>query len=185
MLIELLLLIALVLTLGGCGGGGGGTITGGGGGTTSAGTSSGRETVPAAIASTVVQFSPSNDSGVGGTATITDTGDGAAVQLDMEGLTDPVGSVHLTHILSGSCADVQAGNEAPIRYPLTAVVTEEDGKGSSTTVLAGVLVDQLISEVPTSIVVHGEQTGDEVAPIISCADLSTTGGNTLGDAAAG
>jgi hypothetical protein len=183
-LIALLLLITLVLTLAGCGSGGGGT-TSGGGGTTSAETS-GKETVSAAIASTVVQFSPSNDSGVSGTATLTDTGDGAAVQLNMEGLTDPAGSTHLAHILRGSCADAQEGNEAPALYPLTDVVTEEGGKGSSMTVLAGVLVDQLVSaEVPTSIDVHGEQTGDEIAPIISCADLSRIGGSTTGSTAAG
>lgn len=182
-LIALLLLITLVLTLAGCGSGGGDT-TSGAGGTTSAETS-GKETVSAAIASTVVQFSPSNDSGVSGTATLTDTGDGAAVQLNMEGLTDPAGTTHLAHILRGSCADAQEGNETPVLYPLTDVVTEEGGKGSSMTVLAGVLVDQLISGRPTSIAVHGEQTGDEIAPIISCADLSTTGGSTTGSTAAG
>ena len=178
-MIPPLLLAALILTLGGCGGtssseGETSTDQTGSGETSSR---AGGRTAPAEITGATVLFTPSQGSGVSGVATLTETENGVEVKLNMRNLPDPTGTEHLAHIHEGgTCADDRAGNSAPVRYPLSSVSTLQDGTGTSTTAIPDLTIVQLFSEAPKYINVHAEQTGDEVPPSISCADLSTTTG---------
>ena len=173
----------LVLALGSCGEGGGGQTTSAaatsakiaGGGTTSAPTTAG-STVPAEMVSfATVNLTPSPDSGVAGTATLTNTSSGVEVALNVRNLQDQPGTEHPAHIhQGGACADDRAGNGAPVQYPLTAVVSAQGGTGTSMTEIPGVTVAQLFTGSDKYINVHAEQqAGNETPPGISCADLST------------
>jgi hypothetical protein len=190
-LLLLALAAVLVLALGSCGGGGGGQTTSAtsakttGGGTTSAKTTTtaGGGTVPAEMASSTVQLTPSQDSGVSGTATLTNSNGGVDVVLNVQGLQDQPGTEHLAHIhQGGTCADDRTGNGAPVQYPLNSVITEQGGTGTSTTEVSGVTVAQLFSGEAKYVNVHAEQTGNETPPGISCADLSSRDGSTVGAA---
>jgi hypothetical protein len=72
-------------------------------------------------------------------------------------------------------ADAQVQEEshkAPtggIEYPLTPVESNAAGEGSSTTVLEGVAVDELLSHGPRHVNVHATGSGDP--PQLACADL--------------
>ena len=176
----------LVLALGSCGGGGGGQTTSApsaktaGGGTTSASTTTGG-TVPTNMTSSTVTLTPSQDSGVSGNATLTNTSSGVQVVLNVQNLPDQPGTEHLAHIhQGGTCADDRSGHGAPVQYPLTSVTTEQDGTGTSTTDIPDVTVAQLFSGTAKYINVHAQQTGSETPPGISCADLSSTSGATEG-----
>jgi hypothetical protein len=179
---PIVLLTVLILALGGCGStetssGEGETTSAetGGEGTTSAGTGGGA--VPADIVSVTLSLTPSGDSGVGGTATLTDSSGGLEVTLNVRGLSGQPGVEHLAHVHeSGTCADERAGNEAPVRYPLEPVITGRGGSGSSTTAIPDTTVIQLFSGAPKYVDVHAEATGDEAPPGVSCADIYTTTG---------
>jgi len=121
--------------------------------------------------SETLQLTPSRDSGVSGTATLTDVEGGVEVQLDLEGLPED-GVEHLAHIHEGaSCADDRAGNGAPVKYPLESVVAE-GGVGSNTSTIPDVTVAMLFDGSAERYVnVHAEMTGDEVPPGIACADV--------------
>lgn len=178
----LALSVLLVLALGSCGGGGGGggqttsapSAKTAGGGTTAAPTTK-EGTVPTNMTSSTVNLTPSQDSGVTGTATLTNTSSGVQVVLNMQNLPGgQPGTEHLAHIhQGGTCADDRAGNGAPVEYPLTSVMTAQDGTGTSTTDIPGVSVAELLAGPSKYINVHAEQTGSETPPGISCADLST------------
>lgn len=181
-LLALAFVVALgVFGCGGGGGGGGGNNSSAGGAETTAATVAGKEVTSVRAPSTTVNLTPSGGSGVSGTATLTETPGGLEVRLDLRNLiNEEIGTEHLAHIHEGgTCADDRAGNGAPVRYPLTSVITAQDGTGTSTTVLQGGLtLDQLASGPPRYINVHAAQTGNETPPGISCADLSTGGDST-------
>jgi hypothetical protein len=125
--------------------------------------------------SQTLQLTPSRDSGVSGTATLTDVGGGVEVTLDLQGLPKD-GVSHLAHIHAGAtCADDRAGNGAPVEYPLETVVAQGDA-GSSTTTIPDVTLAQLFDGTPRYVNVHAEKTGDDVPPGIACADLVATSG---------
>lgn len=129
-----------------------------------------------------LQLTPSRDSGVSGTATLTDTQGGVEVKLDLKGFKEP-GVQHLAHIhQGGTCADDRAGKGAPVKYPLTSVEAKPDGTGSSTTVIKDVTVAQLFDgSAQRYINVHNKKTGDGVPPGVACADLtSASSGATSG-----
>jgi hypothetical protein len=179
-MIPPLLLAILILTFGGCGGTSSSeeetTTAQTSSGETSSKTGGGR-TAPAEITGATVLFTPSQNSGVSGVATLTETENGVEVTLNMRNLPDQTGTEHFVHIHEGgTCADDRAGNDAPVRYPLSSVITVEGGTGTSATAIPDLTIAQLFSEAPKYINVHAEQTGDEVPPGISCADLSTTTG---------
>lgn len=179
----LALVFVAVLGVSGCGGGGGGGVNNpsAGGAETTAATVGGKEVTSVRAPSTTINLTPSGGSGVSGTATLTETPGGLEVRLDLQNLiNEEIGTEHLAHIHEGgTCADDRAGNGAPVRYPLTSVITAQDGTGTSTTVLQGGLtLDQLSSGPPKYINVHAAQTGGETPPGISCADLSTGGDST-------
>ena len=121
-----------------------------------------------------LQLTPSQDSGVSGTATLTDTAEGVQVQLDVQGLPSADGTEHLAHIHSGAtCADDRAGQGGPVEFPLESVINQ-GGAGSSTSVIPGVTLATLFDGTPRYVNVHAEMTGSGVPPGISCADLAAT-----------
>jgi hypothetical protein len=120
-----------------------------------------------------VQLTPSRDSGVSGTATLTDVDGGVRVVLSMKGLPEP-GVKHINHIHGGgTCADDRAGRTAPVTIPLNPIVAKEDGTGSATTTIEDVTVAELFGkDEERFILLHAKtQEGQGVPPGISCADL--------------
>jgi hypothetical protein len=188
-------LVAAILLLAGCGGGGGSST---GTTTTSEETtaSTAETTVSSSIAGggvTEVELAPMNDSGVTGTAIFTDVAEGVQVDLEVQGLPDPNAS-YLTHIHPGTCADEQGGEEehdsnhegehadhdegaeydegtmAEIEYPLPPIISDPEGRGTTTTVLGGVTIEQLFSGSPKYINVHAEGPG--TPPAVACSPLA-------------
>jgi Cu/Zn superoxide dismutase len=126
-----------------------------------------------------VQLTPSRDSGVSGTATLTDVEGGVKVKLEMRGLPE-AGVKHINHIhAGGTCADDRAGRTAPVTLPLKTVVAKADGMGSSTTTIKEVTVAKLFGEDKERfILLHAKaEKGQGVPPGISCADLVPRTGN--------
>jgi Cu/Zn superoxide dismutase len=128
-----------------------------------------------------LQLSPSRDSGVSGTATLTDVEDGVKVELSMKGLPEE-GVEHINHIHGGgTCADDRAGRTAPVTIPLDTIVANADGTGSATTTVKDVTLDKLLGDDQHRfILLHAKvKEGQGVPPGISCADLPqlSTGSN--------
>jgi hypothetical protein len=120
-----------------------------------------------------VQLTPSRDSGVRGTATLTDVEGGVKVELNMRGLPES-GVKHINHIHGGgTCADDRAGRTAPVTIPLRPVVAEDDGTGSATTTIENITVAELFEpNRERFILLHAKsEAGQGVPPGISCADL--------------
>lgn len=143
--------------------------------------------------STTLDLTPSRDSGVSGTATLTDVEGGVEVSVDLQGMPE-AGVEHIGHIHEGAtCADDRAGNGAGAEYPLQSVTVGEDGTGSAVSMVEGVTVQELASaDAERYVNYHAEMTGEETPPGISCADivaqgedLPATGGLPLGGVAAG
>lgn len=132
--------------------------------------------------SMVLQLTPSRDSGVGGTATLTDAGGGVRVELNMRGLPE-AGVEHINHFhTGGTCTADRAGNVAPATIPLETVVAKEDGTGSATTSLEDATLDSLFDPGKDRyIALHSEvEEGGGVPPVISCADVvEATGGGAV------
>src|SRR5215212_9424604 len=127
-----------------------------------------------------LQLTPSRDSGVSGTATLTDVEDGVKVELNMQGLPEE-GIEHINHIHGGgTCADDRAGRTAPVTIPLSTVVAEADGTGSATTTVEDVTLDKLLGDDQHRfILLHDKvKKGQGVPPGISCADLPQKSTNT-------
>ena len=194
------LVVGIVLLAGCSAGGGGGGSSAGTTSpeeTTSSTTASTAETTENESGSFAqVQLAPMNDSGVTGTATFTDVDQGVRVDLGVQGLPDSNAS-YLTHIHPGTCADEQGGQEdheanhedehadheegaaehhdkegtmPEIEYPLPSITPDPEGRGSTSTVLEGVTVEQLFSGSPKYINVHAEGTGNP--PAIACSPLT-------------
>jgi hypothetical protein len=128
--------------------------------------------------SVTLQLTPSRDSGVSGTATLTDAGEGVEVELDMRGLPD-AGVEHINHFhTGGTCTADRAGNVAPATIPLKTVVANEDGTGSGTTTLEDATLDSLFDPGKDRyIALHSEvEEGQGVPPVISCADVVEAAG---------
>ena len=129
-----------------------------------------------------LQLTPSRDSGVGGTATLTDTGGGVRVELNMRGLPE-AGVEHINHFhTGGTCTADRAGNVAPATIPLKTVVAKEDGTGSGTTTLEDATLDSLFDPGKARyIALHSEvEEGEGVPPVISCADVVEAAGSEEG-----
>ena len=127
-----------------------------------------------------LHLDPIRDSGVSGTATLTDTEDGVKVELSVQGLPEP-GVEHINHFHGGgTCADVAAGNMAPVTIPLNTVVAKKDGTGSATTTLKDVTLDQLLGkDQHRFILLHAKvKKGQGVPPGITCADLPQKSSNS-------
>jgi len=127
-----------------------------------------------------LHLTPSRDSGVSGTATLTDVEDGVKVELSMKGLPEE-GVKHINHFHGGgTCADDRAGRTAPVTIPLNTVVANADGTGSATTTIKDVTLDQLLGDDQHRfILLHAKvKKGQGVPPGISCADLPQRSTNT-------
>jgi Cu/Zn superoxide dismutase len=127
-----------------------------------------------------LQLTPSRDSGVSGTATLTDVEDGVKVELHMRDL-PKAGVKHINHIHGGgTCADDRAGRTAPVTIPLNTVVANADGTGSATTTIDDVTLAQLLGkDQHRFILLHAKvEKGQGVPPGISCADLPQRSSNT-------
>jgi hypothetical protein len=128
--------------------------------------------------SMVLQLTPSRDSGVSGTATLTDVGEGVEVELNMRGLPE-AGVEHINHFhAGGSCTADREGNVAPATIPLKTIVAKEDGTGSGATTLEDVTLDSLFDPGKDRyIALHSEvEEGQGVPPVISCADVVEAAG---------
>jgi Cu/Zn superoxide dismutase len=120
-----------------------------------------------------LQLTPSRDSGVSGTATLTDVEGGVKVELHMQSLPE-AGVEHINHIHGGgTCADDRAGRTAPVTIPLNTVVANDDGTGSATTTVKDVTLDELLGDDQHRfILLHAKvKAGQGVPPGISCVDL--------------
>jgi hypothetical protein len=127
-----------------------------------------------------LQLTPSRDSGVSGTAILTDVEDGVKVELSMKGLPEE-GVKHINHIHGGgTCADDRDGRTAPVTIPLNTVVANSDGTGSATTTIKDVTLDELLGDDQHRfILLHDKvKKGEGVPPGISCADLPQKSINT-------
>ncbi len=123
--------------------------------------------------SITLHLTPLSDSGVTGTAVLTGVEEGVEVSLDMNGLPE-AGVEHINHFHGGgTCADVEAGNMAPVTVPLNPVVANEDGTGSATTTIEDVTLDELFAaDEERFILFHAETVeGEGVPPGIACADF--------------
>jgi hypothetical protein len=186
--------VAVVFLLAGCGGGGGGESSDETTMSEETTTSSAETTAVEGGDFAEVGLAPTNGSGASGTATFTDVSQGVRVDLVVQGLPEP-NATYLTHIHPGTCADEQGGAEgehdsnhegehpdheeaanhedsemAEIEYPLPPITPDPQGRGTITTVLDGVTVEQLFSGNPKYINVHAEGTGNP--PAIACSPLS-------------
>jgi Cu/Zn superoxide dismutase len=120
-----------------------------------------------------LKLTPSRDSGVSGTATLTNVEGGVEEELTMKGLPEE-GVKHINHIHGGgTCADDRAGRTAPVTIPLNSVVANADGTGSATTTIKDVTLDELLGDDQHRfILLHAKvEKGQGVPPGISCADL--------------
>jgi hypothetical protein len=120
-----------------------------------------------------LQLTPSRDSGVSGTAILTDVEDGVEVELSMEGLPEE-GVKHINHFHGGgTCADDREGKTAPVTIPLEPVIANADGTGSAISTVKDVTLDKLLgNDQHRFILLHDKvKKGQGVPPGISCADL--------------
>ena len=127
-----------------------------------------------------LQLTPSRDSGVSGTATLTDVEGGVKVELSMKGLPEE-GVKHINHFHGGgTCADDRDGRTAPVTIPLEPVVANADGTGSATTTIKDVTLDELLGDDQHRfILLHDKvKKGEGVPPGISCIDLPQRSTNT-------
>jgi Cu/Zn superoxide dismutase len=127
-----------------------------------------------------LHLTPSRDSGVSGTATLTDVEGGVKVELNMQNLPE-AGIEHINHIHGGgTCADDRAGRTAPVTIPLNTIVANADGTGSATTTIKDVTLDKLLGDDQHRfILLHAKvKEGQGVPPGISCADLPQQSTNT-------
>ena len=125
-----------------------------------------------------LKLTPSRGSGVSGSATITEEGEGARVELSVEGLPKE-GIEHINHFhAGGTCADDRAGDPAPATIPLETIVANADGTGSASTTLRDVTLSQLFDpEKRRYVALHAEtEEGQGVPPVISCADVVEAAG---------
>ena len=126
-----------------------------------------------------LQLTPLRDSGVSGTATLTNVEGGVKVELNMKGLPEE-GVKHINHFHGGgTCADVEAGRMAPVTIPLNTLVAKDDGTGSATTTIKDVTLDELFGgDQERFILLHAKTVkGQGVPPGISCVDLPQRSGN--------
>lgn len=134
-----------------------------------------------------IPLASTNHSGVSGAANFMDTPGGVEVKLNVEGLPDQ-GAMYLAHIHPGTCADEPAGGDEDhahghhggdggiaggIEYPLTPVIPNAEGTGSSNTILQGIKVAQVYSGGEFYVNVHAESPGSEGMPeSVACGDLA-------------
>jgi uncharacterized protein (DUF305 family) len=133
-----------------------------------------------------VDLEPANGSGTKGTATLSKAeGDGVRVVLAVSGLPGS-GTMYLAHIHPGTCAEEEGGQEEEgteehghshhehgaseeIEYPLSPLNADNNGDGTSTTVVHRVTLEGLLSGEPMHVNVHRPGSGEP--PPVTCANL--------------
>src|SRR5437764_4694404 len=110
----------------------------------------------------VINLAPQNNSGLSGTATLTDIG-GGKTRVDLN-VTGPAGD-YPAHIHMGTCANL---NPAP-QYPLTNV-----RNGQSTTDVDASLAT--IQQSPHAINLH--KSAEDIATYVACGDIAVAGAST-------
>ena len=110
----------------------------------------------------VINLSAQNNSGLSGTATLTDIG-GGKTRVDLN-VTGPAGD-YPAHIHMGTCANL---NPAP-QYPLTNV-----RNGQSTTNVDASLAS--IQQSPHAINLH--KSAQDIATYVACGDIAVAGAST-------
>jgi uncharacterized protein (DUF305 family) len=128
-----------------------------------------------------VELEPANGSQTTGTAILSKAdGGGVKVVLEVTGLPNS-GTMYLAHIHPGTCTEEEGGGEhgyshhdhgtaEEIEYPLTPVEPDEEGDGTSTTVVHDVTLEGLLSGDPKHINVHKPGSGEP--PPVTCANLN-------------
>ncbi|RJQ34415.1 hypothetical protein C4556_02655 [Candidatus Parcubacteria bacterium] len=112
---------------------------------------------PEASEPVIVTLSAQNDSGMSGTATLTDMDGSTLVVLVLAGA--PAGIAQPAHIHTGSCAEIGG-----VVYPLTFPVN-----GVSETTL-GVSLETILAQLPLALNVH--KSAEEVSVYVACGDLT-------------
>ena len=128
-----------------------------------------------------VELQPANGSGTTGTATFSKADGGVRVVLKVRGL-PRLGKMYLAHIHPGTCSEEEEegqeehehshhehGASEEIEYPLSPVYADEQGDGTSTTVVHDVTLEGLFSGEPMHVNVHKPGSGEP--PPVTCADL--------------
>lgn len=111
--------------------------------------------VTAATSTLTVTMNAQNNSGETGTATLTAVSGGVQVVIAIKGAP---ATAQPAHIHTGTCADLKG-----VVYPLTSVTN-----GSSTTVVKGITIDQLLKS-PMAINVH--KSASDLATYVSCGNI--------------
>jgi hypothetical protein len=111
--------------------------------------------VTAATNTLTVTLNAQNNSGETGTATLTNVTDGVQVVVALKGAPS---TAQPAHIHTGTCADLKG-----VVYPLTSVTN-----GSSTTVVKGITIDQLLKS-PMAINVH--KSAADLATYVACGNI--------------
>jgi hypothetical protein len=114
--------------------------------------------VTAATSTLTVTMNAQNNSGETGTATLTQVTDGVQVVLAIKGAPS---TAQPAHIHTGTCADLKG-----VVYPLTSVTN-----GSSTTVVKGITIDQLLKS-PMAINVH--KSASDLATYVACGNIAAS-----------
>lgn len=113
----------------------------------------------AATGPVTVTMTAQNASGENGTATLTPTPDGVQVVVSLK---NAPAAAQPAHIHPGTCANL---TPAP-QYPLTSLAN-----GTSTTLLKGVTMDQLLAN-PFAVNVH--QSTSNLGTYVSCGDIKSS-----------
>jgi uncharacterized protein (DUF305 family) len=129
-----------------------------------------------------VPLEPANGSQTKGTATLSKAeGGGVKVSLKVSGLPGS-GTMYLAHIHPGTCTEEEEGGAGhahshhehgaseEIEYPLSPVYSDENGDGTSTTVVHNVTLEGLLSDGPKHVNVHKPGSGEP--PPVTCANLN-------------
>jgi hypothetical protein len=111
--------------------------------------------VTAATNTLTVTLNALSNSGETGTATLTQVTGGVQVVLAIKGAPS---TAQPAHIHTGTCADLKG-----VVYPLTSVTN-----GSSTTVVKGITIDQLLKS-PMAINVH--KSASDLATYVACGNI--------------
>jgi len=106
-----------------------------------------------------VTMSAQNGSGEDGTATLTQTDAGVQVVVSLK---NAPATAQPAHVHPGTCANL---NPAP-QYPLTSVVS-----GSSTTVLKGVTLEQLLAG---TFAINVHKSTSDLGTYVSCGDIKAS-----------
>src|SRR5579863_10051524 len=106
-----------------------------------------------------ITMSAQNGSGEDGTATLTQTAAGLQVVVSLK---NAPATAQPAHVHPGTCANL---NPAP-QYPLTSVVS-----GSSTTVLKGVTLEQLLSG---TFAINVHKSTSDLGTYVSCGDIKAS-----------